>query len=426
MASDNALAIVVDPFSAGNKYPEVMRGLGIANVFAVLSHTDVHEALWKSFHPEDFTRVYEWNDEVLNSKEWDELVTKTISQQSVVVVPGCETGVVLADRLAADLQQRGNNPNTSKYRRNKLFMGQRLREKDVDLRAIDQTACKNASEAVAWCTERNLSDCFVKPLDSGGSDKVRRCRVRYQELSFAINDILTHRNVTGTKNEYALIQECIDGTEYVVDHVSLDGNHFTTAVFRYSKRTGPDGSIIYDTMRLVEPDSPQVPHLVGYTKSVLDALEVKNGPSHAELMLDAKGPVLIEVGARPHGGIGGPLITRLCCGANQLFHTANLFLNSDDSLLPKAYRPYRFGVELFLAAPSARLLTVDFPLEQFRRLETCHEALFFHHRGESIPATTDLLTSPGRIVFVSSDLLALHRDLQSAKQMASDFFVVAN
>ncbi len=33
-----------------------------------------------------------------------------------------------------------------------------------------------------------------------------------------------------------------------------------------------------------------------------DALGVKNGPSHAEVIVTPYGPCLVEVGSRPHGG----------------------------------------------------------------------------------------------------------------------------
>ena len=44
--------------------------------------------------------------------------------------------------------------------------------------------------------------------------------------------------------------------------------------------------------------------MVQYTFGVLDALGIRNGAVHAELKLEARGPVLIEANCRLHGGEG--------------------------------------------------------------------------------------------------------------------------
>lgn len=45
--------------------------------------------------------------------------------------------------------------------------------------------------------------------------------------------------------------------------------------------------------------------LAEYTFGCLDALGIRNGPSHAEVMWldDENAPCLVEVGARPHGSV---------------------------------------------------------------------------------------------------------------------------
>ena len=54
--------------------------------------------------------------------------------------------------------------------------------------------------------------------------------------------------------------------------------------------------------RLLTRSAPQA--LVDYMHKVLDALEIRNGPSHGEIMWTKDGPCLVEVGSRPHGGEG--------------------------------------------------------------------------------------------------------------------------
>lgn len=42
--------------------------------------------------------------------------------------------------------------------------------------------------------------------------------------------------------------------------------------------------------------------LIEYTRMVLTSLGIKVGPSHFEVMMTTRGPVLIETGARMQGG----------------------------------------------------------------------------------------------------------------------------
>ena len=60
--------------------------------------------------------------------------------------------------------------------------------------------------------------------------------------------------------------------------------------------------------------------LVPYTFGVLDALGIKHGPSHGEVMLTNTGPCLVEMNCRTHGGDGSwvPLARGLTGGYCQV------------------------------------------------------------------------------------------------------------
>jgi len=55
---------------------------------------------------------------------------------------------------------------------------------------------------------------------------------------------------------------------------------------------------------------------------VLDAVGVRNGCGHTEVIVTAEGPRLLEVGARPAGG-GHQMITELATGTNQIRRTVD-------------------------------------------------------------------------------------------------------
>ena len=62
-------------------------------------------------------------------------------------------------------------------------------------------------------------------------------------------------------------------------------------------------------------DEPELQAMVDYTLGVLETLGIENGCMHSEIKLEPRGPVLIEVNCRVHGGEGtwAPM-AESCCG----------------------------------------------------------------------------------------------------------------
>ena len=88
----------------------------------------------------------------------------------------------------------------------------------------------------------------------------------------------------------------------MVDSVSLDGQHTTVAIWHYDKRQANEQFNVYYGMTPLTAHEEPAPKCIAYVNSVLDALEIRNGPSHAEVkMKHGKTPVLVEVGSRCHG-----------------------------------------------------------------------------------------------------------------------------
>merc|ERR1711879_752187 len=92
-----------------------------------------------------------------------------------------------------------------------------------------------------------------------------------------------------------LCQEFLKGKEYVIDHVSRDGVHKTTMVWVYDKRKANGGDFVYYGMIPVAIDSKEAQEMIPYVRGVLDALGIKNGPTHGEVMMTQRGPCLVEV-----------------------------------------------------------------------------------------------------------------------------------
>ena len=108
----------------------------------------------------------------------------------------------------------------------------------------------------------------------------------------------------GTVNDKALIQERINGTEYVVNTVTRAGESYITAVYVYTKVPIPGGSMLYDRSESIMDSevTPQIKEIMDYALKVVKAIGIEYGPVHGEYMLDDEGPVLMEVNCRICGG----------------------------------------------------------------------------------------------------------------------------
>merc|ERR1711920_381899 len=136
----------------------------------------------------------------------------------------------------------------------------------------------------------------------------------------------------GSQGAAVLCQEFLRGKEYVVDHVSLDGVHKTTMIWVYDKRAVNGAAFVYHGMLPVASDSAEAKILIPYVRGVLDALQIKFGPSHGEVMMTAHDPCLVEMSWRAHGGDGTwcTLARSLTGGHTQLDATIDAFVDDEN------------------------------------------------------------------------------------------------
>ena len=91
-------------------------------------------------------------------------------------------------------------------------------------------------------------------------------------------------------------------------------------VWVYDKRPTNGGDFVYYGMVPVDSQSREAQILIKYTRDVLDALKLHNGPSHGEVMMGPDNvPCLVEMNCRSHGWDGAwvPLAKKLTAGYSQ-------------------------------------------------------------------------------------------------------------
>ena len=101
--------------------------------------------------------------------------------------------------------------------------------------------------------------------------------------------------------------------------MSKDGLHKVAAIWEYDKRPANGAAFVYYGSKLITTESAQSQEMVRYADNVLDALYIRNGPSHMELICCDDGPYLVEVGSRCQGGKGTWIqIAQDCIGYTQV------------------------------------------------------------------------------------------------------------
>ncbi|MFF0152664.1 ATP-grasp domain-containing protein [Micromonospora sp. NPDC005203] len=294
---------IVDAYGAGRHLPAALLRHGMEFIHIRSDAPD-----WRlSYRPEEFTV------DLKHEGDLDATVARMREHGVGIVVAGAESGVLLADQLSAALGTPGNGMRNPLARRDKFAMHQAIR--DAGLAAADGFRSESVDAILGWAGERGQWPVVLKPPSSAGGDNVYVCHSA-EEIRDAYARITGNIDRYGRQNRIVLVQQFLAGTEYYVNSVSRAGVHRIVEVWRYHKRS-TGGRTIYDYEDLLAWDDPATRQIADYTLAVLDALEIRTGAGHTEVMLTASGPVLVECGARLGGGQMPELLTR-CTGTNQV------------------------------------------------------------------------------------------------------------
>jgi biotin carboxylase len=406
MNTTGRYVVVVDPLSTGQEYAPAFRSAGLRTV-AVLTAAQPIAAIAGTWHPENFEDVHVFDGDV----RW--LATLLAQYDPLCVVPGSETGVELCDALVELLLPgTGNVPELSRARRDKWQMAQAVAAAGVE--HLRQFCSADADEITRWREEAGLTDraVVVKPPKSMATDEVHLVGPG-EDVRPYVRRILRRRNVAGLPNTSVLVQEHAVGTEYLVDSYSVDGRHGLVDVCRYTKSRRGDRIGLYNRVEFLAPDSPDVDAVWPYAQRVLDAVGIRNGCGHAEIMMTADGPRLIEVAARPAGG-GHQFISEAATGDNHIHRTVAHRLRGE---FRPSYELRQHLCAVFVSSPaSGRWLNAEI-FDEVASLPTFWRKHFPSGTGDVVRATEDLLTHLAWVVLAGPDADAVEADARHLAEL---------
>jgi len=428
---------VVDPFSTGAIVAANVNKRNLKCVCIYSSYLDVFDGI-NNFIPHGVQVTFDHviksnlqsgtNRQENENKYADDIVEqlKKLPWNIVAIVAGCETGVELTDRLCRRLDFRRNGDMNAEARRNKYLMGEAIRSGGV--RAVRQKCITSISEIESFYEMYNTTDddrifpVIVKPVESAGSDSVTKCWNR-EQLVNAVDKILQSKNQLGKQNSSVLLQEFLDGIEYVVDCISRDGVHKVVALWQYDKRQVNGADFVYFGQWLLDARDPQYAPIIEYQKSVLDALEIVNGPSHGEVKLCHGEPVEVEVGARCHGAEGAWCdLENAVYGLNQADLALDAYLGDEEAFnrIPDlCIHQGKYGVLVILVSfVEGELVEInDAYIQEIRNMSSFRGMELFVNKGEVIHKTIDCFTFAGNVKLISDDMDTIRSHYERIREM---------
>jgi biotin carboxylase len=398
--------IIVDPMSSGSELASTFKAKQVPSV-AVSSKPPSRMGFGQQLIESDFIDIVPIQDQL------EDVLRK---YNPIGVLPGTESGVPLADRLCAALTpEMSNVPAKSLSRLHKAHMQKALVEAGVP--AIETLDASSVEDVELWLREKTLLDTplILKPPIASGSDKVFHIP-KGGDWKQALHRILSEPCwMTGKKSETAVVQEEAIGTEYAVGTVSAHGKHYLSHIIKYNKSSAGDRKTVFDHVEFVPFERETHGDLFEYTKRSLDALGIRWGAAHNEIMLTKKGPRLIETGARM---LGGPTVSfsREATGSSQADKLAEAYVDGD--VQTKQYTFKKTVVPVFLRSLREGVISNAEALEDILKLPSLYEKHIWFKNGDKVPQTVDYLTSIG-IIALSGDREQIFRDYTKIREMES-------
>jgi hypothetical protein len=141
--------------------------------------------------------------------------------------------------------------------------------------------------------------CVLKPLGLSGSRGVIRAN-NHEEFTAALERV---RRIVGDPEAAVQVEEYIPGREFALEGLMSHGELQTLAIF--DKPDPLEGPYFEETIYVtpsLEPREVQAA-IVDTTRRAAQSLGLWHGPIHAEMRVNSSGVYMLEIAARPIGGL---------------------------------------------------------------------------------------------------------------------------
>jgi biotin carboxylase len=398
--------VIINPLSGGSQIAPAFNAQGIPCIAVTLAGSQKN-GFGNQVKHSDFIAVIPYQDNIVALlKKYDPLA----------IIPGTEEAIIIAETLTMALTpQFANAPDKLNHRLHKALMQEALALAGLPTLKTYNTANEQAAEAWISAEGLNKASFIMKPPMSAGSDKVFHISPE-DDWKIAFKRILDEPSkITGKRNSSVVIQEEAIGTEFAIGTVSAHGQHSLVHLIQYHKSAYHGRKTIYDYVEFIPFCKEKHESLWLYTQQVLDALGVRWGASHTEVMLTKVGPRLIESAPRI---CGGPVIhfAKTATGSSQADKLIEVY--RDKKILNKEYNFKQCVMPVFLKSlVEGYLLNIEI-FESTQTFTTHLASYFWFKNGDWVPKTVDYLSSFG-IIALTGERDLMYMDYLKIREIES-------
>lgn len=399
------ICIIVDPMSTSIYLPGALRSYGYT-VVGIFTQGKKYCGI-KNRSPRDLDlSIYE------TGMEWPEQVNE---HNVRFILPGADSGLYFSDHLSNLISlDSANDYVTSSARRDKYQMIEQIRR--AGLTRIRQAQCQSVQEVERFLNSFRIDHSVVKPLEGMGSDQVWIC----DDISLALtaaSNIFNTKNIFGETNTRVLVQEFIAGDEYMIDTISVQGQH--KIVSMWASYLGTEMSPVPLHADAIDDAHEMYEGLRVYCQQVLDALGVKYGASHIEVKFNPKDSCfnLIELNPRFHGSMDLLFATTIY-GNNQVSELAASIADPERYLMSIHHSPKlkAHGRKVYLRSSVQGVAVKNLDESHFSSLTSFTSLSSRVKLGAMIRKTESLSTSPGTVFLCNRDARGLTLDFNYIRQ----------
>lgn len=416
--------VIVSAISTGQYLVEdvIKRGYNPVVLKPIVASEDMQKIVDESYAAIPYKFDY-----IQASEDYVDTLADVKKYSPIHVIPGSEDGVVLAAKLANDLNLIGNPIENLPQMTEKPAMHEALRK--AGIRYIEGKVVSSVEEGVKFYNDNNLGRAVVKPVSGAGSQGLYFCD-NEDDLSSALAVSFDTPDFFGKTQKQVLVQKRIVGTEFVVNTVSCQGKHRLSSVHRYTRVPTKEGGNIYDFSNTVVELKPGHNDLISYAFKVADAIGFQYGEIHGEYLVDEDGPVLVEVNCRPMGASCPPEWLNKVFGQHETDSILDAYLEPEFFMttLNKPYHPKNMAAIKLIMVPrdievkSLPVYEIVKNLRSFYKISAATD-----HTNFSLSKTRDLESQGGSIYLVHEDEDVVLEDLWLIKEIeANNFQLIAN
>ncbi|MGH7549029.1 MAG: ATP-grasp domain-containing protein [Gemmatimonadales bacterium] len=318
---------------------------------------------------------------------------------------------VVAAAIAERLRLRGNPLPAALAARDKHLQRMTLAEKGVP---VPRFELRSVGEDVTDLATHARYPCVVKPLRLSASRGVIRADdpPGFRAAFARLRSILEQPDLAhcGGWALSVLIEDFISGPEVALEGLVTGGRLQVLALF--DKPDPLDGPFFEETIYTTPSRLPQRAQaaIAGCAQAAVTALDLREGPIHAELRYNERGPWLIELAARSIGG--------RCSGALQFRGGASL----EDVIvghalgmsLPSLERERQAAGVMMIPVPGAGVLREVQGVAAARALALIDDVVITAHPGQTLVPWPEGSRYPGFIFARGETPQAVERALRAA------------